>query len=388
MDHSRLYEKTKKTGRKDRITVDPEEYNILTGEPVHSIPRKGAEPTADTAPTSTKDMMAQHSMAAKNGEANQKREAEQELTTNRMMTNPKPKMNNFMLNDSASQSAQEEKPSRGPKVTVVQATGASKEGKHAGAKPRGGSNSRAKESKYRQRREGGNAMVAYGETEGHHHGEAKSSNAVDRRKTSGYPKSRRVRRERRVYKKGDNRKIHYPKGIQVFEAKQKRRAARMDKIKDKWFVKQQGKLVDETTADPNTRQRPNSWMASLTGLPPFMHYGAKNTRPIAGGFGYGNYMVSHNKAPEAPPNVPQTPQVYSVVRKSINKPKLLRKFIQNKDLPLQIENKRKQLLLQQKAQNTRRAITSDGLHPGFSSSLSRSMKAGGLQLLEDGERFE
>eukprot|EP00472_Partenskyella_glossopodia_P010601 CAMPEP_0197525818 /NCGR_PEP_ID=MMETSP1318-20131121/14656_1 /TAXON_ID=552666 /ORGANISM="Partenskyella glossopodia, Strain RCC365" /LENGTH=366 /DNA_ID=CAMNT_0043079585 /DNA_START=23 /DNA_END=1123 /DNA_ORIENTATION=- len=206
------------------------------------------------------------------------------------------------------------------------------------------------------------------------------------------PKSsakRRHRRRRHSHKKGDKRAIHYPRSIQVYEEQQKKRKQRMGQIKKKWQNLREGKMVEEACEDLNTREKSNTWMQRLTRKPPFTHYGTNNVNPAVGGMVYGNYMVTHNKAPEIPPNVPKSPQVYTKVRSSIDKPKLLKTYVTKRNiLPEMIETRKKS----SKTNTPQKAIRdSADIHKNFSPFLSLGdlsrVGAGGVGGLDEGEVF-
>jgi len=205
-------------------------------------------------------------------------------------------------------------------------------------------------------------------------------------------RKQRHRRRRRGHKKGDKRPIHYPRSVQVFEEQQKIRRERMSAIKSKWESKRENIMIEEVADEgSNTRVRANTWMTKLTGRPPFMHYGTKNTRPSIGGLFYGNYMVSHNKAPEAPPNIPQAPQVYPVVRKCIDKPKMLQKYLQSsRQLTdrLAVARQRKAIAAGKNNRELKQNRATSNLHSNFTPMLT----IGDMRMvhgvpLEEGENF-
>ncbi|GAB5360453.1 hypothetical protein AAMO2058_000629500 [Amorphochlora amoebiformis] len=174
------------------------------------------------------------------------------------------------------------------------------------------------------------------------------------------------RRRQQKLRKGDNRKIHYPRNVQFFEEQQKERRKRMNLIKKRWGVVKETRIIEEASEDLNTRVKANTWMTKLTGRPPFTLFGTKNTRPSIGGLSYGNYMVTHNTAPEIPPNIPDTPQVYSKVRQHVNKPRLLQNYLESrKSIPGRIDRRR---ALNTARGNSNRIIElggSDSLHSDF-----------------------
>lgn len=190
-------------------------------------------------------------------------------------------------------------------------------------------------------------------------------------------RTRRRKQRRRVpkYKSGGDRQIHYPKSVQVFETQQQIRKERMEKIKAKWGAIRKEAMIDETLKEPNTRQRPNSWMTQLTGRPPFGSYGSKNSRPSSGGLFYGNYMVSYSQCPEIPPNLPQTPQVYSGVRSSIDKPAILSRYNQQKDLPRQIEARRRDLIANKPKAQIMAKASGDPMHSNFNPRIEARSRA-------------
>eukprot|EP00466_Bigelowiella_natans_P016822 jgi/Bigna1/76926/fgenesh1_pg.44_\ len=195
---------------------------------------------------------------------------------------------------------------------------------HDHAAPGGGGPTGGNKQKLKKKKKNGNAMKKKFHSGREEEAAAAEQKEDNKQKQHGIPGShRRRRRRRQVHKKNDKRKIHYPRSVQIYEEQQKVRRERMGTIKKRWEKKREGKMIDTVADNSNTRERANTWMTQLTGRPPFMHYGTK---------------VSHNKAPEIPPNFPPAPQVYHFVREKINKKERLQKYLQvNKQIPEKIE---------------------------------------------------
>jgi hypothetical protein len=94
---------------------------------------------------------------------------------------------------------------------------------------------------------------------------------------------------------------------------QERRRRYLASVKRKW-----DKLRRESRDTvQNTRQHPDTWMSFHSRRPPFHDFGNANVRPTNGGLVYGEYLLTHNVAPETAPNKPKSQQCFSSVRASM-----------------------------------------------------------------------
>ena len=147
-------------------------------------------------------------------------------------------------------------------------------------------------------------------------------------------RTRRRKQRRRVpkYKSGGDRQIHYPKSVQVFETQQQIRKERMEKIKAKWSAIRKEAMIDETLKELNTRQRPNSWMTQLTGRSRL----SARTGPRTRDHRREAYFTATTWSPTASalkfPTSRRHRRCTPGVRSSIDKPAILSRYNQQKDL--------------------------------------------------------
>jgi len=84
-------------------------------------------------------------------------------------------------------------------------------------------------------------------------------------------------------------------------------------VRDRWRRRRRNTVLQEVEIFQSTRDLPDTSYSQVFEKPCFHAYGRNNTAPMAGGLMSGEYMVTHNVAPQLVPNHPSSKQVYRTV---------------------------------------------------------------------------